>query len=120
MPWTLPELMLTTAVPQPALPPGFAGEPKWDGFRPLVSVDANRVVLRSRRGSDLGPAFPEILAGTGRLPHQTALDGELVVWDAAGRLAFEQLQTARPVRRRGGERVASALRGVRCHTAVRD
>ena len=39
-------------------------EPKWDGFRALVSVDAGRVVLRSRRSTerafDLGvlPCMP--------------------------------------------------------------
>jgi ATP-dependent DNA ligase len=102
MPWTLPELMLTTAVPQPDLPPGFAGEPKWDGFRALVSVDARRVVLRSRRGSDMGPA----VAGTAHLPDQTALDGELVVWDAAGRLAFERLQNRLARRGAGAARAA--------------
>ncbi|MGY5061009.1 ATP-dependent DNA ligase [Streptomyces sp. 900105755] len=63
-----------------------------DGFRALVSVDAGRVVLRSRRGTEMLPAFPEIAAGAAQLPDATALDGELVVWDTAGRLAFEQLQ----------------------------
>ncbi len=29
--WTLPEPMLTVAVSDPALPPGAAAEPKWDG-----------------------------------------------------------------------------------------
>lgn len=48
--------------------------------------------MRSRRGAQLGPAFPEIAAGAAQLPEATALDGELVVWDAAGRLAFERLQ----------------------------
>lgn len=78
-------------VPDPALLPGWAGEPKWDGFRALFSMDAGRVVLRSRRGTDLAPAFPEVAAARGQLPDATALDGELVVWEA-GRLAFERLQ----------------------------
>ncbi|MFF2129403.1 hypothetical protein ACFVW1_29300 [Streptomyces olivochromogenes] len=43
------------------------------------------MVLRSRRGSDMAPAFPEVVAGAVQLPDATALDGELVVWDAAGR-----------------------------------
>ncbi|MEU5047704.1 hypothetical protein [Streptomyces griseorubiginosus] len=33
MTWTLPDPMLTTAVPDPDLPPKSAGEPKWDGYR---------------------------------------------------------------------------------------
>jgi hypothetical protein len=90
--WMLPEPMLSTPVPAPELRPGWAGEPKWDGFRAAVMVDEARVVLRSRRGTDMGPAFPEIVAGAVQLPDASALDGELVVWDAAGRLAFEQLQ----------------------------
>ncbi|MET7920989.1 ATP-dependent DNA ligase [Streptomyces avermitilis] len=76
----------------PELRPGWAGEPKWDGFRAGVSVDAGRVVLRSRRGTEMASAFPEVVAGAAQLPDATALDGELVVWDAAGRLAFERLQ----------------------------
>ncbi|MET9820676.1 MULTISPECIES: hypothetical protein [Streptomyces] len=81
--------MLSAPVPGPDLRPGWAGEPKWDGFRALVSVDAGRVVLRSRRGTEMLPAFPEVGARAAQLPDATALDGELVVWDAAGRLAFE-------------------------------
>ncbi|MER6162728.1 ATP-dependent DNA ligase [Streptomyces sp. NPDC001868] len=84
--------MLSTPVPVPELRPGWAAEPKWDGFRALVSIDAGQVVLRSRRGTEMGPSFPELVAGAVQLPDATALDGELVVWDAAGRLAFERLQ----------------------------
>lgn len=80
---------MSAPVPGPDLRPGWAGEPKWDGFRALVSVDAGRVVLRSRRGTEMLPAFPEVGARAAQLPDATALDGELVVWDAAGRLAFE-------------------------------
>nr|WP_244174780.1 hypothetical protein [Streptomyces misionensis] len=44
-----------------------------------MSVDAGRLVLRSRQGTDLAPAFPEIRAAGAQLPDATALDGELVV-----------------------------------------
>ncbi|SNX88783.1 ATP-dependent DNA ligase [Streptomyces sp. TLI_55] len=91
--------MLAAPVSDPALLPGWAAEPKFDGFRALLSVDAGKVVLRSRRGTEMLPAFPEIGAGAVQLPDTTALDGELVAWDAAGRLAFEQLQNR--LRRRG-------------------
>ncbi|KPI01855.1 lig, putative ATP-dependint DNA ligase [Actinobacteria bacterium OK006] len=50
-----------------------------DGCRAALSVDAGVVVLRSRRGTQMGPAFPEIAAGAAQLPDATALDGELVV-----------------------------------------
>ncbi|WP_254409684.1 hypothetical protein [Streptomyces sp. AC495_CC817] len=106
MTWSLPAPMLTVAVDNPALPAGAAAEQKWDGFRALVSVDRVRVVLRSRRGTEMGPAFPEVVAGAGQLPDATALDGELVVWDAAGRLAFERLQNRLARRGAGATRAA--------------
>ncbi|MEV5321710.1 hypothetical protein AB0K92_29385 [Streptomyces sp. NPDC052687] len=63
MTWTLPEPMLTTAVNSPDLPPGSAAEPKRDGYRAQLAVYADRrVLLRSRRGTDMTPAFPEIRA----------------------------------------------------------
>ncbi|WTP38875.1 hypothetical protein OG258_49465 [Streptomyces mirabilis] len=77
-----------------------------DGFRALLSVDAGRVVLRSRRGTEMAPAFPEIVAGAAQLLGATALDGELIVWNAAGRLAFERLQN-RLARRGAGAARAS-------------
>ncbi|MFF0465143.1 ATP-dependent DNA ligase [Streptomyces mexicanus] len=84
-----------TPVPSPDLRPGGAGEPKWDGFRALGSADSGRVILRSRRGTEMAASFPAIVAGATLLPDATALDGELVLWDAAGRLALEQLQDRR-------------------------
>lgn len=105
MTWTLPEPMLATPVPDPVLAPGWASEPKWDGFRALFSMDTGQVVLRSRRGTDLAPAFPEVAAARGQLPDATALDGELVVWEA-GRLAFERLQERLQRRAAGASRLA--------------
>lgn len=102
----LPEPMLSTPVSSPDLRPGWAGEPKWDGFRAALSVDAGRVVLRSRRGTEMGSAFPEVVAGAMQLPDATAMDGELVVWDAAGRLAFERLQNRFARRGAGAVRAA--------------
>jgi hypothetical protein len=52
------------------------------------------------------PAFPEIRAGAAQLPDATAMDGELVVWDAASRLAFEQLQNRLQRRGAGAARAA--------------
>ncbi|MFD9435905.1 hypothetical protein [Streptomyces sp. NPDC060002] len=67
--------MLTDTVHSPVLPPKSVAEPKWDGFRALVSVEAGQVVLRSRRGTEMGPSFPEVVAGAVQLPDMTALDG---------------------------------------------
>ncbi|GHD81104.1 hypothetical protein GCM10010317_103950 [Streptomyces mirabilis] len=85
MTWSLPEPILTMAVDSPELPAGWAAEPKlWTGFdavrcprtlAALVSVDAGRVVLRSRRGTEMAASFPEVVAGAVQLPDATALDG---------------------------------------------
>lgn len=63
--WTLPDPMLAAPVASPDLPPGWAGEPKWDGWRAQFSVDQGRVVLRSRRGTDMAPGFPDVVAAAG-------------------------------------------------------
>ncbi|MGW2952817.1 ATP-dependent DNA ligase [Streptomyces eurythermus] len=64
-----------------------------DGFRAQLAVHTNgRVLLRSRQGTDMTSAFPEVReAALAQLPADTGLDGELVVWES-GRLAFERLQ----------------------------
>ncbi|MEW2267959.1 ATP-dependent DNA ligase [Streptomyces sp. NPDC047853] len=107
MTWTLPEPMLTAPVPGPDLPPGAVAEPKWDGYRAQLARWADgRVLLRSRQGTDMAGAFPEIReAALAQLP-EAGLDGELVVWEGE-RLAFERLQQ-RLARRRGAGALAAA------------
>jgi ATP-dependent DNA ligase len=84
--------MLAAPTSNPALLPAYAAEAKWDGYRALVGRWSDgRVLIRSRSGGDLTGAFPEIAAAAASLPKDTALDGELVVWEN-GRLAFERLQ----------------------------
>ncbi|MET9365635.1 hypothetical protein ABZX93_32615 [Streptomyces sp. NPDC006632] len=96
----------------PILPYGHAAEPKWDGFRAQLAVHTGgRVVLRSRQGTDLLDAFPEIgAAALAQLPPDTGLDGEIVVWES-DRLAFERLQ------QRMGRRGARAAEGSRLSPA---
>ncbi|MFE3269929.1 hypothetical protein [Streptomyces sp. NPDC059215] len=105
MTWTLPDPMLTSPTPLPRLTPGWTGEPKWDGFRALLHTDAGQVVLRSRRGTEMSPAFPDIAAAAVQRPDATALDGELVVWED-DRLAFERLQNR--LQRRGAAAAQAA------------
>jgi len=54
-------------------------EIKWDGIRCLAFVEDWRVRLQSRELTEITFQFPE-LAGLGRLPSGTILDGELVVF----------------------------------------
>ncbi|WP_239768844.1 hypothetical protein [Streptomyces sp. CL12-4] len=108
MTWTLPDPMLTKPVAGPDLPPGCAAEPEWDGYRAQLARWADgRVLLHSRQGTDMTGAFPEIRdAALAQLPADTALDGELVVWES-DRLAFDRLQQ-RLARRRGAGALAAA------------
>ncbi|MFF7098470.1 ATP-dependent DNA ligase, partial [Streptomyces rubradiris] len=110
--------MLTVAVGSPALSAGWAAEPKWDGFRAQLAVHTGgRVLLRSRQGTDMTAAFPEIRAAAlTQLPANTGLDGELVVWEQ-GRLGCERLQQ-RLARR--GPGAAEAVRRWPAHYVVFD
>ncbi|MGW0632229.1 ATP-dependent DNA ligase [Streptomyces sp. NPDC002758] len=89
---------------------------KWDGYRAqLAAYGDGRVLLRSRRGTDMVQAFPEIRAtALAQLPADTGLDRELVVWEE-DRLAFERLQqrltwrgNAAAGRRGSGRRTSSS------------
>jgi ATP-dependent DNA ligase len=72
----------------PDEPGDFAYEPKWDGFRVIVFVDGDDVDLRSRNDRPLNRYFPELSFPHGRY----VLDGEIVVRDAGGGVAFGALQ----------------------------
>src|ERR1700710_3120167 len=55
-------------------------EPKWDGFRCLLTRNGESVTLRSKSGEDLTRYFPELGEATLRLQATTfTLDGEIVV-----------------------------------------
>ena len=55
-------------------------EPKWDGFRCLLSRDGSSIDLRSKSGEDLARYFPEIVAAALKLKAiRFTLDGEIVV-----------------------------------------
>ncbi|MER5295264.1 ATP-dependent DNA ligase [Streptomyces pharetrae] len=82
--------------PDGALPGGLVMEAKSDGFRALLFARPDGVLVQSRQGADLTPAFPDIAAAGAGL--NLVLDGELVV-PAHGRLDFGELQ--RRARRRG-------------------
>jgi ATP-dependent DNA ligase len=55
-------------------------EPKWDGFRCLLSRNGTKLDLRSKSGEDLTRYFPELTDAALRLKAKTfVLDGEIVV-----------------------------------------
>lgn len=71
---------------------GWQFEPKWDGFRAVVSRLGEHVELRSKSGKSLARYFPEIvtaLLATARDDY--VLDGELIL-PIDGVLSFDALQ----------------------------
>jgi len=66
-------------------------EPKWDGFRCLISRSGRSVDLRSKSGEDLARYFPEIVAAALRIKADGfVLDGEIVVPQGKG-FSFDAL-----------------------------
>ncbi|WP_336648499.1 ATP-dependent DNA ligase [Microbacterium sp. MMO-10] len=84
MRYEIPSPMLAKAaasVPEPAkFPGGLLYEPKWDGFRGLISWDGESVEIGSRGAKPLTRYFPELVEAIPRLlPGPCLLDGEIVV-----------------------------------------
>ncbi|WES62744.1 ATP-dependent DNA ligase [Microbacter sp. GSS18] len=84
MPYEIPAPMLAKAVPAvpdaAKHPGGISFEPKWDGFRALVSWDGERVDIGSRGAKPLTRYFPELVEAFARLlPEPCLIDGEIVV-----------------------------------------
>ena len=60
--------------------PEWQYEPKWDGFRCLLSRQGRKVDLHSKSGEDLARYFPELVDAALKLKATTfLLDGEIVV-----------------------------------------
>jgi bifunctional non-homologous end joining protein LigD len=82
--------MLATLVDEPFHAPGWVYEEKYDGIRILAAKTEARVQLVTRNLIDRTADFPEIAAALARLPAPTLLlDGEIVVFDAAGVSRFQ-------------------------------
>jgi ATP-dependent DNA ligase len=94
----------------PDEPGEWAYEPKWDGFRVIAFVDGVAVELRSRNDRPLSRYFPELSFPAGRY----VLDGEIIVRDPDGGIAFGALQqrihpAASRIERMAGETPASVV-----------
>ena len=76
----------------PPLGDGWRYEPKWDGFRAIVTRDAAGVRIDSRGDRPLGRYFPELVELLAAQPPATyVMDGEIVMI-AGGVMDFETLQ----------------------------
>jgi ATP-dependent DNA ligase len=85
-----PPIQPQLARSKPELPEGeqWSYEPKYDGFRAIVFVDGDDVLIQSRAGKPLNRYFPELAFFPGRY----VLDGEIVVDGADGGQDFGALQ----------------------------
>lgn len=93
LPVGLPPMLASSGAP-PSGEAGWAYEMKWDGMRALAYVEDGVVRLRSRNDNDVTVAFPELAAlGPALGSRPVLLDGEIVVFDPAGRPSFELLQS---------------------------
>ena len=72
---------------------GWTYEPKWDGFRCLVTVDGSEVSFVSRDDRPMMRFFPEVVEMLEGFDAGTFVaDGELVLVRDNGALSFEELQ----------------------------
>jgi bifunctional non-homologous end joining protein LigD len=73
---------------------GWVYEPKWDGYRAIVSVSGGDVSFRSRNGNDLTERFKDVAraAALAIRSSDAVLDGEICFLDDSGRSRFSLLQ----------------------------
>ena len=70
-------------------------ELKFDGYRMLCHLQRGKARFWSRNGKDWTEKFPNLVQALKNFPATTAiLDGEVVVFDRAGRTSFQKLQQA--------------------------
>jgi bifunctional non-homologous end joining protein LigD len=86
--------MLATSTDSLPLGEGWVYEPKWDGYRAIVTVSGGAVSLRSRNGNDLTERFQDVAraAALAIRSSDAVLDGEICFLDEAGRSRFSLLQ----------------------------
>ena len=83
--------MATDALP---VGQGWVYEPKWDGFRAIVTVAGGAVTLTSRNGKDLTGRFRDVARAVALAIRSSdaVLDGEICALDEDGRSRFSLLQ----------------------------
>jgi bifunctional non-homologous end joining protein LigD len=90
--------------------PDWSYEPKWDGFRVLVSVQDGAVRLISRNGHSFTNLFAPVSDALRGFPTSMLLDGEVIAINDKGEPDFEVLQAR--LRPRNGK-----LPGYLCYMA---
>jgi len=74
---------------------GWLYEPKWDGYRAIVTVAGAEATLTSRNGTDLTERFRPIARAAARAVRtpSAVIDGEVCALDENGSARFEALQS---------------------------
>jgi len=74
---------------------GWLFEPKWDGYRAIVTLRGGEATLTSRNGNDLTERFREVARAVVQAVRTPAavLDGEVCALDESGAARFEALQS---------------------------
>jgi len=69
-------------------------EIKWDGIRALISLEDDKIVIRSRNQNDVTAQFPELQLGSKAFRATNGLfDAEIVCLDTAGKPLFKKVIT---------------------------
>ncbi|MBQ1027778.1 non-homologous end-joining DNA ligase [Micromonospora sp. C95] len=89
-----PMLAMTGQLP---VGPDWAYEFKWDGVRALADIADGRQRLYARSGVEITTAYPELIP-LGEQVGDALLDGEVVLFDPAGRPSFTALAERMHVR----------------------
>jgi bifunctional non-homologous end joining protein LigD len=86
--------MLATSADSLPESEGWTYEPKWDGYRAIVTIAGGEATLTSRRGNDLTERFREAAkaAERGVRSSDAVVDGEIAALDDHGRSRFSLLQ----------------------------
>jgi ATP-dependent DNA ligase len=72
--------------------PEWGYEIELDGYRALAFKTGGVLSLRSRNDNDFAQRYPSIAEALASLPNDTAVDGEIVALDEAGKPSFNALQ----------------------------
>jgi bifunctional non-homologous end joining protein LigD len=90
--------MLARKTSEPFKRDGWVFEPKWDGFRGLAAIRDSEVDLYSRHQKSLASTFPDIADALTRVEQDVIFDGEIVVFDASGKINFDLIRQYRQKR----------------------
>jgi bifunctional non-homologous end joining protein LigD len=86
---------LATLVKAPPAGDDWLHELKFDGYRMLCHIAADKVCFWSRNGKDWTRKFPNLIMAVKTLPAKNAIiDGEVVIFERDGTPSFQKLQHA--------------------------